>query len=936
MGSTDETYEFIKSTYSDFIECHKIICKQFHGVSRHEARNYGLKHAKNDWIAYADQKCVFSHDFLQQFSNSISMHPESKTFYSQDESTIQKTYAIPFSVKSLYEKDFICITSYVHHASLVNELGGFSESQNGFAPERNFILKQCIKYEPMYVEGCFVHRMSFSECCAMHASRKANLCLNAIPDISYDACGASSHACKSVVYTCIVNEYDTLRIPLTVSHGIDFILFTDNPSKYEKQDFWKVRPIPLELCNLSPIKMQRALKICPHRYLREYSISIWVDGNIQIKDDLNKFIQMYDLTRTSLYVRKHPQRNCIYDEAEECIRQKKDSSDVINAQMQMLLSQNYPKNNGLAETGIILRDHRNAKCQQLCELWIQTVLEGSHRDQLSFNYACWKTGFECGILDKQSSIVKGNDIFFEWLVTHSSKEKKYDTSFVTIAICNFNTTFLTNNCIYSIYQHCKDFKFKFVILDNSDQMPFELDRTVKQIISRTASVEVLDNTKQQLISFDQMMKKSPHRLMPFNANNFGSVKHAYSIQFLLDRCESKFMLLFDSDISLLRDIDFIDDRFASIADVEEHGKLGRNGKMYSSFSRALPFIQFFNVKMLDSKNIKYFDYNRIHGILAPNRGNYYDTGSSFYLDLIKNKLPFKRIDHHSYILHLDHGSWYNEFVHEHTTEKPGNAEDLTIVVSTDNKTFPFTLPFMYFASKYNMKCTFDLHLFSGCDVSQIEDGIQFLQSIFECKVNVHDNISFDVTPYAYRFLVDPINKTKYAYCCDIDIMICECIMPFHLRRLQHGKWCYDNEVRAYADASKMSGLHFCTQDWYDKTRQARDEYLKNGVHSNSGMNNCETILKEIADKSYVQLRPLLKTASEFSRLRPVHGQHMSMSRVPFNQSSTMKVVLDSKYEKPFIETIQEDGFKRLMSLSPQNTHDIFNTYLSFVNCDFQF
>lgn len=50
------------------------------------------------------------------------------------------------------------------------------------------------------------------------------------------------------------------------------------------------------------------------------------------------------------------------------------------------------------------------------------------------------------------------------------------------------------------------------------------------------------------------------------------------------------MLLFDSDTTLLRDIDFIDDRFASIADVEEHGKLGRNGKMYSSFSRALPFI----------------------------------------------------------------------------------------------------------------------------------------------------------------------------------------------------------------------------------------------------------------------------------------------------------------------------------------------------------
>jgi len=45
---------------------------------------------------------------------------------------------------------------------------------------------------------------------------------------------------------------------------------------------WKLRPIPEELKHLSNVKKQRVIKICPHRYLKEYDISIWVDGNLEI------------------------------------------------------------------------------------------------------------------------------------------------------------------------------------------------------------------------------------------------------------------------------------------------------------------------------------------------------------------------------------------------------------------------------------------------------------------------------------------------------------------------------------------------------------------------------------------------------------------------------------------------------------------------------
>lgn len=39
-------------------------------------------------------------------------------------------------------------------------------------------------------------------------------------------------------------------------------------------------------------------------------------------------------------------------------------------------------------------------------------------------------------------------------------------------------------------------------------------------------------------------------------------------------------------------------------------------------------------------------------------------------------------------------------------------------------------------------------------------------------------------------------------------MICEDILPFHIKKLKNEKYCYDNEIRQYSDPLKMSGLHF--------------------------------------------------------------------------------------------------------------------------------
>lgn len=199
-----------------------------------------------------------------------------------------------------------------------------------------------------------------------------------------------------VAYTCVTGDYDSLKQPLVVSKDIDYICFTDDICI--DGGIWKIKSIPNELKGLSKVKQQRVIKICPHRYLKEYAISIWIDGNIMIQNDLLKFISQYDLQKCPFYVRVHPCRKCIYEEAKACIKLGKDTIQHIEKQVETYKKEGYPKNIGMAETCIILRKHNDIKCQLLDNLWASELMKHSHRDQLSFNYACWKMHFMPGVL----------------------------------------------------------------------------------------------------------------------------------------------------------------------------------------------------------------------------------------------------------------------------------------------------------------------------------------------------------------------------------------------------------------------------------------------------------------------------------------------------------------------------------------------------------
>ena len=223
----------------------------------------------------------------------------------------------------------------------------------------------------------------------------------------------SSEKSSKVVYTCITGGYDQLIEPSYVDENFDYICFTDNPDL--KSEIWDVRSLPKETEGLTQIKKQRYVKINAHKVLPEYELSIWVDGNIDVKDNMSELVKNILVDDCSVYVPKHPQRTCLYDEVRPVISMRKDSAENINPQIERYKKEGFPKGYGLLQSNILIRKHNNEDCIRLMEAWSNEVMNGSHRDQLSFNYCSWKNpDIKVKYLDKGIC----NSRWFKWYMNH--------------------------------------------------------------------------------------------------------------------------------------------------------------------------------------------------------------------------------------------------------------------------------------------------------------------------------------------------------------------------------------------------------------------------------------------------------------------------------------------------------------------------------------
>ncbi|MGZ5513433.1 MAG: glycosyltransferase domain-containing protein, partial [Chthoniobacterales bacterium] len=128
------------------------------------------------------------------------------------------------------------------------------------------------------------------------------------------------------VYTAICGGYDTLKPIPEQDVACDYLCFSDDAGLTSPGP-WKIMPVSSSK-RAHPRMRARFFKTLHHRLFKRgrlssagilaprYDYTVWIDGSIQVKSAsfVREFLQHIGASGWSMFV--HPDRNCIYPEAE--------------------------------------------------------------------------------------------------------------------------------------------------------------------------------------------------------------------------------------------------------------------------------------------------------------------------------------------------------------------------------------------------------------------------------------------------------------------------------------------------------------------------------------------------------------------------------------------------------------------------------------------
>jgi len=203
---------------------------------------------------------------------------------------------------------------------------------------------------------------------------------------------------KIVIYTAIFGNYEGL-IPQPEFPGVEYVCFTDMAVHCKP---WKIIEVTPEFDN--PRLNARKFKILVHQYLKEYDVSIYIDGNFLMLQNPIKLVKEKFQGETVLAYFDHKNtddsRDCVYQEYEALLELKekkgyfKDDPKAMESLIVFLKKKNYPERNQLISSGVLLRKHKDVELQKLMEDWWYLVKNYTNRDQLSFNYVLRTNNFK--------------------------------------------------------------------------------------------------------------------------------------------------------------------------------------------------------------------------------------------------------------------------------------------------------------------------------------------------------------------------------------------------------------------------------------------------------------------------------------------------------------------------------------------------------------
>lgn len=214
-----------------------------------------------------------------------------------------------------------------------------------------------------------------------------------------------SHIEKIAVYTCVTNNYDHIIPQHSEEDNVDFFFFTNDNNI--KPSSWKItKPIsPPRLTNGHDIN--RFHKFFPHQFLHSYRYSIYMDGNVKYSGKFHDLVEKLKDHNLALAAFSHPCDRSVETEANACMnRNRLDSHDreKIGNQLIYYKSDGFNLATPISENNLIIRDHHHPALPFTMSIWWSQLFEFSKRDQISLQYAIWKTQLPFGFIDLDLNI----------------------------------------------------------------------------------------------------------------------------------------------------------------------------------------------------------------------------------------------------------------------------------------------------------------------------------------------------------------------------------------------------------------------------------------------------------------------------------------------------------------------------------------------------
>jgi hypothetical protein len=196
---------------------------------------------------------------------------------------------------------------------------------------------------------------------------------------------------KIIVYTCIIDGFDELKEPSPLE-GFEYHAFVDQPAT---SNTWQVHRITRQF--IDPRREARMYKLLAHQHFPDADYTFWLDGSIRITGDLSRLLDEMADQPWDLATFKHPERDCLYAEAQVCKHLNMDAPQVIDRQLAGYRAQGFPEHAGLYETSVLIRRH-NDRVRMFNTLWWAELCTHSVGTSSACRLAARKAGLNIATL----------------------------------------------------------------------------------------------------------------------------------------------------------------------------------------------------------------------------------------------------------------------------------------------------------------------------------------------------------------------------------------------------------------------------------------------------------------------------------------------------------------------------------------------------------